>query len=108
MRYSPRLLLPSLLYLYVLIKTRFQFGRSYGITVNTLAPGPVETEQERKFQEENPDGAKDVQRLVDDTRAANRKGNVEDLADAVLLIVQEKSRWITGQYIDVSGGITGH
>lgn len=45
--------------------------------------------------------------LVPMTRAADRVGTVEDIADAVLLLVSEKSRWITGQFISVSGGITG-
>ena len=41
------------------------------------------------------------------TRAEERIGTAEDVADAALLIVSEKSRWITAQYISVSGGITG-
>ena len=41
------------------------------------------------------------------TRAANLLGSEEDLADATLLLVSEKSRWITAQFISVSGGITG-
>jgi NAD(P)-dependent dehydrogenase (short-subunit alcohol dehydrogenase family) len=41
------------------------------------------------------------------TRAADRYGTKEDLGDAVLLLVSEKARWITGQYISVSGGVTG-
>lgn len=41
------------------------------------------------------------------TRAEDRLGTKEDVADAVLLLVSEKSRWITGQYISVSGGVTG-
>ena len=41
------------------------------------------------------------------TRAEERPGTVEDIADAVLLLASEKSRWITGQHISVSGGITG-
>jgi NAD(P)-dependent dehydrogenase (short-subunit alcohol dehydrogenase family) len=45
--------------------------------------------------------------LVPLTRQENRMGTVEDIADAVLLLVSEKSRWITGQHISVSGGITG-
>lgn len=43
---------------------------------------------------------------VDITRAADRPGTPEDIGDAVLLLVQEKSRWITGQYIGVNGGVT--
>jgi NAD(P)-dependent dehydrogenase (short-subunit alcohol dehydrogenase family) len=48
------------------------------------------------------------QRVVPLTRAAERLGNVEDIADAVLLLTSEKSRWVTGQTISVSGGITGN
>lgn len=39
-------------------------------------------------------------------RAADRLGTVEDMADATLLLVSEKSRWITAQWISVSGGVT--
>lgn len=39
-------------------------------------------------------------------RMEKAAGNVADVADAVLLLVSEHARWITGQYIAVSGGIT--
>jgi NAD(P)-dependent dehydrogenase (short-subunit alcohol dehydrogenase family) len=45
--------------------------------------------------------------LLPMTRAADRLGTADDIADAILLLVSEKSRWITGQFISVSGGITG-
>lgn len=41
------------------------------------------------------------------TRAEARIGTVEDMADAALLLVSEKSRWLTAQWISVSGGVTG-
>lgn len=78
-----------------------QFGRSRGITVNSVAPGPVATDIIA--------GAEDspfIKRLVGITRAEERFGTVDDLADVVLFLASEKSRWITGQYISVSGGIT--
>ncbi|KAK8011636.1 hypothetical protein PG990_010601 [Apiospora arundinis] len=84
-----------------------EFGRSRGITVNTVAPGPVGTDEVHKFVRDNPGGFGPVQDLIDRARAADRMGSVDDVADAVLLLAQEKSRWITGQYIDVSGGVTG-
>lgn len=79
-----------------------QWGRSKGLTVNSLAPGPVMTDivGTMKFGE----GVTKEQREM--TRAADRPGTIEDVGDAVLLIVSEKSRWITGQYIGVSGGVT--
>jgi NAD(P)-dependent dehydrogenase (short-subunit alcohol dehydrogenase family) len=56
-----------------------------------------------------PDGSpSEVQTaMVSQIRAADRIGTVQDMADAALLIVSEKSRWITAQWISVSGGITG-
>lgn len=69
--------------------------------MNAVAPGPVKTDIMP-----SPDSPP-IRKLLDMTRAEERFGNVEDLGDAVLLLVQEKSRWITGQYINVSGGIVG-
>ncbi|KAK7757171.1 hypothetical protein SLS62_000720 [Diatrype stigma] len=78
-----------------------EWGRSRGITVNSVAPGPVVTDiVPAAFVEQAQ--APQIQM----TRAANRAGTQEDLGDAVLLLVSEKSRWITGQYISVSGGVT--
>ena len=45
--------------------------------------------------------------LVAMTRAEERIGTAEDVADAALLVASEKSRWITAQYIGVNGGISG-
>lgn len=45
--------------------------------------------------------------IISLTRAADRFGTSEDVADVVLLLVSEKSRWITGQYVSASGGMTG-
>ncbi|KAK7431166.1 hypothetical protein QQZ08_002206 [Neonectria magnoliae] len=73
------------------------------ITVNTVAPGPVLTDSLPPVPEVEP--VKDY--LISLTRAEERVGTVEDIADAVLLLTSEKSRWITGQFISVSGGING-
>ncbi|KAF2672870.1 NAD(P)-binding protein [Microthyrium microscopicum] len=78
-----------------------EFGRSKGITVNSIAPGPVHTDIQGDHAEEAKNFAMGF------IRAAERIGTTDDIADAVLLIVNEKSRWITGQYISVSGGMTG-
>jgi len=85
-----------------------ELGKSHGITVNTLAPGPVPTDMSKEYLV-NPDGSPTAMQLsmYAQTRAANRLGTPEDLADATLLLVSEKSRWITAQFISVSGGITG-
>ncbi|KAI0449548.1 hypothetical protein F5B21DRAFT_518067 [Xylaria acuta] len=82
-------------------------GRTHGITVNTLAPGPIPTDTSRPYLI-NPDGTPNPigNDMVALSRAADRLGTVEDMADAALLLVSEKSRWITAQWISVSGGVT--
>jgi 3-oxoacyl-[acyl-carrier protein] reductase len=65
-----------------------------GITVNGIAPGPVQTgwmdaEQVRQVLNEIP---------------ARRVGRPEDIAGTVLFLVSEQADWITGQIIKVSGG----
>lgn len=78
-----------------------QLGRSKGITVNSVAPGPVITDIYPEGMEEEL-----TREEISLTRAANRAGTTADIGDAVLLLVNEKSRWITGQYISTSGGVT--
>ena len=71
--------------------------------MNTVAPGPVMTDAS-KIQESADEA---IPAIIGLTRAADRLGTSEDVADAVLLLVSEKSRWITGQYVSASGGMTG-
>ncbi|KAI8950142.1 hypothetical protein F4801DRAFT_602591 [Xylaria longipes] len=82
-------------------------GRTHGITVNSLAPGAIPTDTSKRFLT-NDDGTANQfgQAMAAQARAANRLGTAEDVADAALLLVSEKSRWITAQWISVSGGVT--
>jgi NAD(P)-dependent dehydrogenase (short-subunit alcohol dehydrogenase family) len=91
--------------LHTMLTTKSQLGREgKGITINSVLPGPVLTDS---LPPGLPlaDETKDY--LVSETRADGRPGTVEEIADAVLLLASDKSRWITGQCISVSGGITG-
>lgn len=66
------------------------------ITVNTVSPGPTETEM--------------YANSGDDAQAAaaqspfNRIGQPEDIADAVSFIASQDARWMTGQTFHVGGG----
>ncbi|KAK8038441.1 hypothetical protein PG993_006852 [Apiospora rasikravindrae] len=84
-----------------------ELGVSRGITVNSVGPGPVLTDLAKPVLQPDGNAGSFQESLVSRTRAAARVGTVEDIADAVLLLVSEKSRWITAQWISVSGGITG-
>ncbi|KAK6543235.1 hypothetical protein TWF694_000003 [Orbilia ellipsospora] len=86
-----------------------EFGKTHGITVNTVAPGPVATDSAYKILGATSREQYDqfTGQWVATTRAAARVGTAEDIADLVLLIASEKARWVTGQFISASGGMTG-
>ncbi|MGB8343927.1 MAG: SDR family oxidoreductase, partial [Ktedonobacteraceae bacterium] len=70
-----------------------ELGR-YGITVNIVSPGPIQTgyiapELEQRLNVEIPLG---------------RIGQPEDVADVVAFLASEQARWLTGQLLFVGGG----
>jgi NAD(P)-dependent dehydrogenase (short-subunit alcohol dehydrogenase family) len=80
-----------------------ELGRTKGIRVNTVAPGGTSTDA---------DGWYPAGEMRDEvsatlgglTKLELRAGLPEEVADAVLFVVSNHARWITGQYIAVSGG----
>lgn len=72
----------------------------HGVTVNCIAPGPIDTEF---FQSRNPPGS--AQRESKLTKIpAGRIGRPEDIANAVEFFMREESEWVTGQTLFVDGG----
>ena len=66
----------------------------YGITVNIVAPGPIQTgyippKAELEIARDTPLG---------------RVGKPEDVADVILFLASEQARWLTGQLLYVGGG----
>ena len=70
------------------------------ITVNAVAPGPVDTELFRDGKTEE-----QIQQMAQ-MAALGRVGEVEDIADVVAFLAGDDARWITGQTIHVNGGFT--
>jgi len=69
-----------------------------GITVNSVSPGPTNTELFRAGKSEET-----IQRLA--TMAAlGRLGEPDDVARVVLFLVSDDARWVTGQNVGVNGG----
>ena len=69
-----------------------------GIRVNSLRPGLVETEIHAKGGE--PDRA---ERLAVNV-PMKRVGTAEEVADAVLYLLSDQASYVTGAFLDVSGG----
>ncbi|MFB7514722.1 SDR family NAD(P)-dependent oxidoreductase [Streptomyces sp. NPDC056144] len=69
------------------------------ITVNTVAPGFVATDMNARRRTTPEAAAALAAHSVFD-----RIGAPADIADVVAFLVSDDARWITGQYLDVSGG----
>ena len=76
-----------------------ELGR-HGITVNTVAPGPIATEL---FDASNPPGSATRENLVN-MLAVKRLGTPDELARAVLFFLSPDNGFITGQTLYVCGG----
>ncbi len=68
------------------------------ITVNTVAPGFIETDMTAGLSDE-------VRKNYEDNIPLKRMGSVEDIAHAVAFLASPKASYITGQIIAVNGGM---
>jgi 3-oxoacyl-[acyl-carrier protein] reductase len=69
------------------------------ITINTVSPGPTDTELFRQGKTEA-----QIDRLAQ-MAALGRLGEVQEIADVVAFLASDEARWITGQNIRVNGGV---
>tara|TARA_B110000263_G_scaffold46345_1_gene38438 strand:- start:1015 stop:1746 length:732 start_codon:yes stop_codon:yes gene_type:complete len=65
------------------------------ITVNAVAPGFIKTDMTSELNE------KELKKLV----PVNRFGNPEEVAHLVSFLVSEKASYITGEVVNINGGI---
>jgi 3-oxoacyl-[acyl-carrier protein] reductase len=69
-----------------------------GINANAIAPGYIETSMTDVLPEKSKE---ELKRLI----PLDRLGRPEDVAEAVLFLVSETSSYITGEVLNVNGGI---
>lgn len=72
-----------------------------GIRVNVLAPGSTRTD----MNSEKSGKTKEEERQEEQATALRRIGEPQDIADAAAFLASDDSRWVTGTWLDVSGGI---
>ena len=71
----------------------------YGVTVNAVAPGYIETDLTRGYLDKD-NNRESLESLV----PAERLGRPEEVADAVTFLASDRARFITGQILYVDGG----
>jgi NAD(P)-dependent dehydrogenase (short-subunit alcohol dehydrogenase family) len=83
----------------------------FGVRVNAISPGPIETEFHDTIM---PERASTLgitrEEMIEKVRLGiplGRWGRPDDIADAVLFLASERSDWMTGQNLIISGGLSG-
>jgi 3-oxoacyl-[acyl-carrier protein] reductase len=70
-----------------------------GITVNTIAPGVIETEMTTKILKERGEGIKAMTPL-------GRIGQPDDVAGVAVFLASPDAGWLTGRSFIVDGGVS--
>lgn len=78
-----------------------ELGR-HGITVNAIAPGPVQTELYRNNNPMTPE----QQSALEGRIPLRRLGQPEDIAGTIAFFLSDDSRFITGQVLYACGGLS--
>src|ERR687894_1821432 len=77
----------------------------YGITVNAVAPGPIET----PLLMAAPEALGDIGRRIVDTMISStnlrRLGHPDEVAAAIAFLASDDASYVTGQSLGVSGGL---
>lgn len=81
-----------------LTKTLARQLAPYGINVNAVSPHAIETEMSAQWSEER---RKEIIASI----PLGRLGKPEDVAEAVLFLASDEASFITGEILDVNGGV---
>jgi NAD(P)-dependent dehydrogenase (short-subunit alcohol dehydrogenase family) len=76
-------------------------GAAFGVRVNAVAPGPIDTEMLTRFT-----GSADKKAGLVAGVPLKRAGKPDEIAQAIVFLASDKASFITGQILSVNGGKT--
>lgn len=92
-----------------LLKTVADEYARYGITVNTVAPGWIETENALAYLQQHLGASSEQQRrdfmLTEARVPAARMGKPSEIASLITYLCSEPAGYLTGSWIEVDGGL---
>jgi 3-oxoacyl-[acyl-carrier protein] reductase len=80
-----------------------ELGQKYNATVNCVNPGPIATDMWLRDTEQAVLDIWDTK--MKETPAAPRIATVDDVAQIVVFLCEEASRWSTGSVVNANGGL---
>jgi 2-hydroxycyclohexanecarboxyl-CoA dehydrogenase len=86
------------------IKPNARDNGRYGITANSIAPGPIETPLLMGAKEFGEIGEKVIETMKGLTQM-RRLGTPEEVAAAAAFLASEDATFVTGETLGVSGGL---
>jgi 3-oxoacyl-[acyl-carrier protein] reductase len=72
----------------------------YGVTVNAVAPGAMDTEMTRVLEDDPELLARVVAAIP-----LGRRGSIQDAAEAVVFLCSDLASYVTGETVNVDGGV---
>ena len=79
----------------------------YGIRVNTVHPGLIDTPMLKRAEEGlAPGGQEALREALSQTVALKRVGSPSEIANTMLFLASDASSYVTGESIVVDGGFT--
>jgi 2-hydroxycyclohexanecarboxyl-CoA dehydrogenase len=85
-------------------KTIARENARFGVTVNAIAPGPIDTPLLRRATELGELGERVIETMKGATQM-RRLGQPEEVAAAVAFLASEEAAYVTGETLGVSGGL---
>jgi 2-hydroxycyclohexanecarboxyl-CoA dehydrogenase len=79
-------------------------GARYGVTANSIAPGPIETPLLMGAREFGEIGEKVIETMKEATQM-KRLGQPDEVAAAVAFLASDDAAYVTGETLGVSGGL---
>ena len=77
-------------------------GAAFGVRVNAVAPGPIQTDMLDRFVGNNDEAKRGFLASL----PARRAGTPEEIAQTIVFLASDKARFLTGQIVNVDGGYT--